>query len=92
MTTITTLYTLPRVRQAQWIDSTGSYNVFNDARRVIADWADCSLAEIDFDDDDMICVDGEPVAFLEREYVRSPSAQIIPITEGRTAPVMMAAE
>jgi hypothetical protein len=71
MTRITTLYTLPRERQAEWYDATGTYNTWNDVRRVIADWAGCELSQIDSDDDDMICVDGEPVAFVERRYVRS---------------------
>jgi hypothetical protein len=70
-TVITTLYTLPRRMEWQAIDSTGKFNVIPDVVRVIADWADCPLSSVDFDDNDMVCVDGEPVAFLEREYVRA---------------------
>jgi hypothetical protein len=74
---------------AEWIDATRTYNVWNDARRVIADWADCDLAEIDAIENDIggefITVDGIPTAYLEWETVPHPSARQIPITVNQIA-------
>lgn len=81
---VTTLYTLSRDQLAQWIDSTAKFSVINSALAEVADWAGVSTDEVDFDDDDLITVDGEPVAFLETRFV--------PVVHAAPSTFLMAAE
>lgn len=81
---VTTLYTLSRDQLAQWIDSTAKFSVINSALAEVADWAGVSTDEVDFDEDDLITVDGEPVAFLETKFV--------PIIQSAPSTFLMAAE
>jgi hypothetical protein len=45
-----------------------------EVRRVIADWADCELDEIDLDDRDgkTITIDGDPVGYVVTEFKVAP--------------------
>lgn len=81
---VTTLYTLSRDQLAQWIDSTAKFPVINSALAEVADWAGVSTDEVDFDEDDLITVDGEPVAFLETKFVS--------VVQAAPSPFLMAAE
>jgi hypothetical protein len=69
-TVITTLYTLPRRKEWQAIDSTGKHDTWNDVVNVLCDYADCPRSAVYVDDNDLFCVEGiGPVGFIEREYV-----------------------
>jgi hypothetical protein len=74
MTRITKLKLLNGKTLCEWYspESTwdGTLNVWADARREIAEWADCSLSQIGTVENDyggeFITVDDEPVAFIEK--------------------------
>ena len=74
---ITTLYALPRQEVRQWIDSTCRYPVWNDAQAEVADWFGVDPEEVEWtelDEGEFLTVDGEPVGFMERQFVELPSA------------------
>ena len=74
---ITTLYALPRQQICQWIDSTCRYPVWLAAQNEIAEWAGVDSEEVEWtelDEGEFLTVDGEPVGFMERQFVELPTA------------------
>lgn len=60
----------------EWVDATGRYSCFSDARRAIAEIWDCPLSsveEIETVGGDFLAVDAEPVAYLVSRYVPMPA-------------------
>jgi hypothetical protein len=94
----TTLKLITGQKLCEWFDATGTYSVFDDARREIADWANCSLLdveEIETEGGEFLAVEGEPVAYLEcRFFPATPTARVIDLPAAQVVDLrpMLAAE
>lgn len=72
MPRITKLKTIAGGEIGSWYDSTGIFDVFPDARRYLADWANCEYSDIDYvetEGGEFFFVEDEPVAYLEWKWV-----------------------